>query len=71
MPYPFAYWVILFGLLSSADFFLINFSENKRCFSNTIKVSNSLNSDQVRRFVGPYLGPSCFQNLLPYDIGSQ
>ena len=42
--------------LSSADFiFKINVFEN--CFRNTIRVLNSSNPDQSRRFVGP--GPGC------------
>ena len=32
-------------------------------FFNTIKVSNSLDPDQVRLFVGPDLGPNCSQRL--------
>ena len=32
-------------------------------FFNTIKVSNSLDPDQVRHFVGPDLGHSCLQRL--------
>ena len=27
---------------------------------NTIRVSNSLDPDQARRFVGPDLGPKCY-----------
>ena len=30
---------------------------------NTIRMSNSLDSDQDRRFVGPDLVPSCLQRL--------
>ena len=30
---------------------------------NTIKVSNSLDPDQVRLSVVPYLGPNCLQRL--------
>ena len=32
-------------------------------FFNTIRVSNSLDPDQARRFVGPDLGPNCLQRL--------
>ena len=39
------YWVIL-----HLDFF-----SSKYCFSNTIKVSNSLDPDEARRYVGPDL----------------
>ena len=35
----------------------------KNCFRNTIKMSNSLDPDQDRHFVGPDLGPSCLQRL--------
>ena len=33
----------------------------KPSFRNTIRVSNSLDQDQVRLFVGPDLGPNCLQ----------
>ena len=33
-------------------------------FFNTIRVSNSLDPDQARHFVGPDLGPNCLQRLL-------
>ena len=36
------------------------------CF-NTIRVSNSLDPDQARRYVGPYLGPNCLQRLSADD----
>ena len=32
-------------------------------FFNTIRVSNSLDPDQARHFVGPDLGPKCLQML--------
>ena len=32
-------------------------------FFNTIRVSNSLDPDQARHFVGPDLGPNCLQGL--------
>ena len=32
-------------------------------FFNTIRVSNSLDPDQARHFVGPDLGPNCLQRL--------
>ena len=46
-------------LLSSADFFKINFSENS--FSNTIRVSNSLGPDQYRHSVGPDMDLNCLK----------
>ena len=42
-------------------FFKWNFSKNY--FRNTIRVSNSLDSDQAGCFVGPDLGPNCLQSL--------
>ena len=36
-------------------------------FRITIKVSNSLDPDQARRFVGPDLGPNCLQKLSADD----
>ena len=35
----------------------------KNSFKKTIRVSNSLDPDQARHFVGPGLGPSCLQSL--------
>ena len=34
---------------------------------NTISVSNSLDPDQARHFVGPDLGPNCLQRLSADD----
>ena len=62
------YWVILFCRL------LIFFSKStfsKNYFRNTIRVSNSLDTDQIRRFVGPNLGPNCLQRLTADDISRQ
>ena len=36
---------------------------SKTSFRNTIRVSNSLDPDQVRQNVGPDLGPNCLQRL--------
>ena len=36
---------------------------SKNTFTNTIRVSKSLDPDQARHFVGPDLGPNCFQTL--------
>ena len=41
-------------LLSSASF-------SKNSFRSTVSVSNNLDPDQDRHFVGPDLGPSCLQ----------
>ena len=47
-------------LLSSADFFSkLTFSKDS--FRNTIRMSNSLDSDQDPHSVGPDLGPNCLQ----------
>ena len=49
-------------LLLSADLRLkLTFSKNS--FRNTIKVSNGLDPDEDRHFVGPDLGPNCLQRL--------
>ena len=36
---------------------------SKNSFRNTIRVSNSLDRDQARHFVGPDLGPNCLQQI--------
>ena len=36
---------------------------SKNYFSSTIRVSNGLDPDKDRHFVGPYLGPTCLQRL--------
>ena len=40
---------------------------SKNSFRNTIKVSNSLDPDQARRFVLPDLDTNCLQKLLADD----
>ena len=40
---------------------------SKNPVMNTIKVSNGLDPDQVRRFVRPDLGPNCLQLLSADD----
>ena len=57
-----ACWVIFHALLSSADFFS-KLILSKNSFANTIRVSNSLDPDQARHFVGLDLGPNCLQNI--------
>ena len=47
-------------LLSSADFFKINF---KNSFRNIIRVSNHLDPDQDGHSVGPDLGPNSLRLL--------
>ena len=70
LPYPnihnFASWEILHALLLSADLFKIKFFFNNS-FRNTIRVSNSLEPDQARRFFGPDLGPNCLQKVSADD----
>ena len=39
----------------------------KHSSRNTIRVSNTLNPDQDRRYVGPDLGPNCLQRLSADD----
>ena len=39
----------------------------KNSFRNTIRVSNGLDPDQDRRYVGPELGPNCLQKLSADD----
>ena len=36
-------------------------TSSKNSFRNTIRVLNSLDQDQAQHFVGPDLGPNCFQ----------
>ena len=54
-----------FFLLSVDFFFKLTFS--KKSFRNTIRVSNSLDPDQARGFVGPDLDPYCLQWLSTDD----
>ena len=51
--------------LSCADFFPNHLFRN--ILSGIPSVSNSLDSDQARHFVGPDLGPNCLQRLLADD----
>ena len=49
---------------------LIFFSKStfsKNSFRNTIRVSNRLDPDQARRFVGPDQGPICLHRLSADD----
>ena len=55
-----AYLVILHALLSSAIFFYSKSNLSKSSFTNTIRLSNSLDPDH---FVGPDLGLNCLQKL--------
>ena len=51
-----------FRLFSSANFFPKS-TFLKNSFGNTIRVSNRLDPNQVRHFVGPDLGLICLQRL--------
>ena len=48
-------------------FFFLKISFLKISFRNTIRAANSLDPDQARHFVGPDLGPNCFQSLSADD----
>ena len=56
-------------ILSSAEFSKLTLSKNSLRF--TIKVANSLHSDQTRHFVGPDLDPNCLHRLSADDTGGQ
>ena len=43
----------------------------KTSFSDTIKVSTSLNPDQAQSSVGPYLAPNCLQMLVAVGTSRQ
>ena len=43
----------------------------KKTFRNTIRVSNSLDPDQARHFVGPDLDPNCLQRLVADGTSKQ
>ena len=49
----------------------LDFFWKKKSVRNTIRVSNSLDPDQARRFVGPDLGPNCLQKLPADDARRQ
>ena len=40
-------------------------------FFNTIRVSNSLDPDQAKHFVGPYLDPNCLQRQQKSPLASK
>ena len=44
---------------------------NINSFGNTMRVSNSLDPDQARHFVGPDLCPNCLQRLSADDTNGQ
>ena len=56
--------------MPSADLFSKSFFP-KSSLRNTIIVSNSLDPDHARHFIGPDLVPNCLQNLSADDTGMQ
>ena len=52
------------NFLLSVDFFKIS-------FTNTIRLSSSLDPDQARHFVWPELGPNCLQSLSADSTGNR
>ena len=74
----FACWVILHAFVSSVIFvvlcvclFIFKLPFSKISFRNTISVSNSLDSNQARRFVGPDLDLNCLQRISADDTTRQ
>ena len=62
--YLFACWVFLLAFLQSADYFQKSSFQNESLRNTSIiRVSNSLDQNQARHFVGPDLGPNCLQRL--------
>ena len=61
----FAYWVMLHAFLSL--FFLSKSTFSKISFRNTIRMSNSLDPDPARLYVGFDLNPNCLQTLSADD----
>ena len=53
-------FVVVYRLIFKMNFF-------KKSIRNTVRVSNSLDLDQDRHFVGPDLGPNCLQKLSADD----
>ena len=60
-----SYWVIFHAFLSSADYFQDQLF--REILSGIPSLSNSLDPDQARHFVGPDLGPNCFQQTTLVD----
>ena len=47
--------------------FFFKFKFSKKSYRNRIRVSNSLDPDQARHYVGPDLDPKCLQRLSADD----
>ena len=69
--YFFACWVTVHATVAVCWLFFSKLSFSKIYFRSTIRVSNSSDSDQDRRFVGPDLGPNCLQRLFADDKSSR
>ena len=54
-------------LFLSSAVFCSKLTFSKNSFRNTIRVSNSLDTDQDQHFVCPDLGPNCLQSLSADD----
>ena len=67
----FACWVILHAFLSSADFFQNQLFLKIISQILAIRVSSSLDPDQVQQNVGPDLDPNCLQWLSADDTSRQ
>ena len=60
------FWYVCFQFLFLNLCMLLFFSKSifsKNSFRNTIRVSNSLDPDQAKNFVGPDLVPNCLQKI--------
>ena len=57
----------MFHYFFVGEFFFFESTFSKISFRNTIRLSNSLDPDQVRHFVGPDLGQNCLQMLSADD----
>ena len=64
-------WVIFHDFCRLPIFSKSSLSENSFRNTCTIRVSNSLNPDQARHFVGPDLDPNCLQMLSADDTSRQ
>ena len=59
-----SFWIFQYCFIIPSHFIIVPyFTLWMLDFFNTIRVSNSLDSDQARHFVGPDLGPDCLQRL--------
>ena len=67
----FACWVILYVFCRILIFFQNHFFSSKTSFMYTVRLSNSLNLDQARRFVGPDLGSKYLQRYSANDTDRQ